>query len=472
MNQRSFFEPEKPEVSDSRVVPLAARMRPRTFDELVGQQEIVGPGLPLRTAIERDRLSSVILWGPPGSGKTTLATIIAGVTGAQFHHLSAVTSGVADVRKVIDKARSMLALHRRRTILLIDEIHRFSKSQQDAVLQAVEEGTITLVGATTENPSFEVNAALLSRCRVFTLRQLTDAEVEVVVRRALADPDRGVAHLNVDLAGDAMTALCGMANGDARVALNALELAAEAATADERGRKIVRLDAISDVMQRRALLYDRAGEYHYDTISAFIKSVRGSDPDAAVYWLARMLEAGEDPLFVARRLVILAAEDIGLADPNALPMAVAAYQATHFLGMPEASLPLSEATIYLAAAEKSNSSLKAYTSARAVVDRTRNDPVPLHLRNAATGLMAHLGYGRDYQYSHNYAADDPNRFEQRYLPANIDAEFYVPGLAGAEVEIAERVRKARRLRTSADAGRHRPNPGRRSETSPREGPGS
>ena len=262
-------------------------------------------------------MSSIILWGPPGSGKTTLATIIAGVTGAQFHHLSAVASGVADVRKVIDTARSILALHRRRTILLIDEIHRFSKSQQDAVLQAVEEGTITLVGATTENPSFEVNAALLSRCRVFTLRQLTDAEVEMVVRRALLDPDRGVASLNVDLDGDALAALCGMANGDARVALNGLELAAEAATPDSRGRRVVTLDAISDVMQRRALLYDRAGEYHYDTISAFIKSVRGSDPDAAVYWLARMLEAGEDPLFVARRLVILAAEDIGLADPQA-----------------------------------------------------------------------------------------------------------------------------------------------------------
>lgn len=471
MNQRSFFEPERPEGSDSRVVPLAARMRPRNFDELVGQEEIVGPGLPLRTAIERDRLSSIILWGPPGSGKTTLATIIAGVTGAQFHHLSAVTSGVTDVRKVIDNARSMLALHRRRTILLIDEIHRFSKSQQDAVLQAVEEGTITLVGATTENPSFEVNAALLSRCRVFTLRQLTDAEVEVVVRRALVDPDRGVAHLNVDLAGDAMTALCGMANGDARVALNALELAAEAASADG-GCRAIDLDSISRVMQRRALLYDRAGEYHYDTISAFIKSVRGSDPDAAVYWLARMLEAGEDPLFVARRLVILAAEDIGLADPHALPMAVAAYQATHFLGMPEATLPLSEATIYLAAAEKSNSSLKAYTSAREVVDRTRNDPVPLHLRNAATGLMAHLGYGRDYQYSHDYSSDDPRRFEQRYLPANIDAEFYVPGLAGAEAEIAERVRKARLLRTSTDAKSDRSSPDPRSQRTPRDGSAS
>ena len=472
MNQRSFFEPDRPDVSDSRVVPLAARMRPQTFDELVGQEEIVGPGLPLRTAIERDRLSSIILWGPPGSGKTTLATIIAGVTGAQFHHLSAVASGVADVRKVIDRARSILALHRRRTILLIDEIHRFSKSQQDAVLQAVEEGTIILVGATTENPSFEVNAALLSRCRVFTLRQLTDAEVEVVVRRALTHPDRGVAHLSVDLETDALAALCGMSNGDARVALNGLELAAEAATPDARGRRVVTLDAISDVMQRRALLYDRAGEYHYDTISAFIKSVRGSDPDAAVYWLARMLEAGEDPLFVARRLVILAAEDIGLADPSALPLAVAAYQATHFLGMPEAFLPLSEATIYLAAAEKSNSSLKAYTSAREVVDKTRNDPVPLHLRNAATGLMARLGYGQDYQYSHDYAPDDLRRFEQRYLPANIDAEFYVPGLAGAEAQIADRVRKARRFRKSADTRSDRPNPSSRSERSPEGGPGS
>ena len=437
------------------MVPLAARMRPRTFDELVGQEEIVGPGLPLRMAIERDRLSSIILWGPPGSGKTTLATIIAGATGAQFHHLSAVTSGVADVRKVIDEARRNLALHRRRTILLIDEIHRFSKSQQDAVLQAVEQGTITLVGATTENPSFEVNAALLSRCRVFTLRQLSDSEVEVVVRRALTDQDRGVANLNVDLAKEAMTALCGMANGDARVALNALELAAEAATADETGRRAITLEAISDVMQRRALLYDRAGEYHYDTISAFIKSVRGSDPDAAVYWLARMLEAGEDPLFVARRLTILAAEDIGLADPHALPLAVAAYQATHFLGMPEASLPLSEATIYLAAAEKSNSSLKAYMSAREIVDRTRNDPVPLHLRNAATGLMAGLGYGREYQYSHDYTSDDPRRFGQRYLPANIDAELYTPGLAGAELEIADRVREARKFRKSTDTSKDR-----------------
>ncbi len=472
MNQRSFFESGPADAPDPGVMPLAARMRPRTFDELVGQEEIVGPGLPLRTAIERDRLTSIILWGPPGSGKTTLATIIAGVTGAQFHHLSAVTSGVADVRKVIETARSILALHRRRTILLIDEIHRFSKSQQDAVLQAVEEGTIILVGATTENPSFEVNAALLSRCRVFTLRQLTDAEVEVVVRRALTDPDRGVASLHVDLESDALGALCGMANGDARVALNGLELAAEAATPDEGGRRVVTLDAISDVMQRRALLYDRAGEYHYDTISAFIKSVRGSDPDAAVYWLARMLEAGEDPLFVARRLVILAAEDIGLADPQALPLAVAAYQATHFLGMPEASLPLSEATVYLAAAEKSNSSLNAYTSAREFVDRTRNDPVPLHLRNAATGLMANLGYGRDYQYSHDYEPDDPRRFEQRYLPANVDAEFYQPGLAGAEAEIADRVREARRLRRPPDAGPSRPEPRRRAKPSPESRPDS
>jgi putative ATPase len=332
-----------------------------------------------------------------------------------------------------------------RTIMFIDEIHRFNKNQQDAVLPHVERGTVTLIGATTENPSFEVNAALLSRVRVFTLRALGDAEIELIVRRALDDADRGLGGRGLRIEDSALRHLVERANGDARAALNSLELAADAVEAA--GSNLIVLGVIEDAVQQRALLYDKGGDAHYDTISAFIKSVRGSDPDAAVYWLARMLESGEDLMFVARRLVILAGEDVGLADPHALPVAVAAQQAAHFIGMPEAMFPLTEATLYLATAPKSNSVGRAYSAAMGAVNETRNDPVPLHLRNAVTGLMRGMGYGRDYRYSHDYAEDDRARWAQQYLPENLrDRRFYEPGNQGFESEdIAPRIAKIREL---------------------------
>jgi putative ATPase len=384
----------------------------------------------------------MVLWGPPGSGKTTLAEVIARLTQSRFVAMSAVTAGVADLRKAIDEARHVPD---QRTILFIDEVHRWNKAQQDAVLPHAENGTVTLIGATTENPSFEVNSALLSRVRVFTLRALSEANVETIVRRALADPERGLGGRDFEIDELALRHLVERANGDARVALNALELAADAAEAA--GSKTITLELIEDAVQQRALLYDKAGDAHYDTISAFIKSVRGSDPDAAVYWLARMLESGEDLMFIARRLVILAGEDIGLADPRALGVAVAAQQAAHFIGMPEAMFPLTEATLYLATAPKSNSVGRAYSAAMEAVRDTRNDPVPLHLRNAVTGLMRGMGYGRDYRYSHDFSEDDPARWSQRYLPDNLAGRrFYEPGAQGFEsAEIAPRVGRIRAL---------------------------
>jgi len=423
-------------------LPLAARMRPRTLDEVLGQEHLLAPGRALRRALDADRVPSMLLWGPPGSGKTTLAQVIARLSQSRFVALSAVTAGVADLRKVIEEARR---LSDQRTILFIDEVHRWNKAQQDAVLPHAENGTVTLIGATTENPSFEVNAALLSRVRVFTLRALGDADIETIVRRALADQERGLGARGMDIEEAAMRHLVERANGDARVALNALELAADAAEAS--GAKTIELSLIEDAVQQRALLYDKAGDAHYDTISAFIKSVRGSDPDAAVYWLARLLESGEDLMFIARRLVILAGEDVGLADPNALRVAVAAQQAAHFIGMPEAMFPLTEATLYLATAPKSNSVGRAYSAAMEAVEKTRNDPVPLHLRNAVTGLMRGMGYGRDYRYSHDFSANDPERWSQRYLPDNVSGQrFYVPGDQGFEqTEIAPRLEQIRIL---------------------------
>ncbi|HZK65925.1 MAG TPA: replication-associated recombination protein A, partial [Chloroflexota bacterium] len=357
-------------------------MRPRSLEEFVGQEHLLGEGKALRRAIESDRITSFILWGPPGSGKTTLAQIIARTTNAHFVGLSGVSAGVADLRKVIEEAGRLRRQQGQRTILLIDEIHRFNKSQQDAVLHAVEEGTVTLIGATTENPSFEVNSALLSRSRVYTLRALTDEEVEELLLRALADPERGLGELKAQLQPEALGALVTLSGGDARAALNGLELAATATESAPDGTRQLSLAAVEDAMQRRALLYDRAGEQHYDIVSAFIKSIRGSDPDAAVYWMARMLEAGEDPLFIVRRLVILAAEDVGLADPQALQVAVAAQQAVHFIGLPEGYLPMAEAAIYLATAPKSNTALTAYQAAKAAIEEKGSLPVPLHLRNA------------------------------------------------------------------------------------------
>ena len=422
-----------------RNAPLAARMRPRTFDELVGQERVVGPGRVLRRAIEADRIPSIILWGPPGSGKTTLANLVATATRSHFSPISAVGSGVADLRREVAAAQERLGMHGGRTILFIDEIHRFNKAQQDVILPHVESGAVILIGATTENPSFEVNAPLLSRSRVFTLEALEDEDIETLVRRAADDEERGLGAMSPHLDNDAMAALVTLSNGDARTALNALELAVSAAEPDASGVRRIAREQVEDAMQRQWVLYDRDGDAHYDTISAFIKSVRGSDPDAAVYWLARMVEAGEDPLFVARRLVILAAEDVGLADPQALPVAVAAQQAVHFIGMPEARIPLAEATVYLATAPKSNAVYEAIGKAIEDVKATRNDPVPLHLRNAPTGLMRSMGHGEGYKYSHDY---EGHFAPMQNLPERLEGRrYYTPTDQGYEKEVAARLRQ-------------------------------
>ncbi|MBM3139908.1 MAG: replication-associated recombination protein A [Chloroflexi bacterium] len=416
----------------SAAAPLAARMRPRELDELLGQDAIVGPGKPLRRMIERDELTSIILWGPPGSGKTTLASIVASHTERHFSEISAVNAGVADIRKAIHEARERQRVSGRRTILFVDELHRFNRAQQDALLPHVEAGTVTFIGATTENPSFYVVAPLLSRSRVFRLELLAPEAIETIVRRALADEERGLGGQGLVVEDETLHALALLAAGDARTALNLLEVAAAVAEPDARGVRTVTRALLEDAAQHRTLLYDREGDAHYDTISAFIKTVRDSDPDGALYWLARMLEAGEDPLFIARRLVILAAEDVGLADPAALPLAVSCQQAVHFLGMPEGRLPLAETTVYLARAPKSNSAYRAYERAAEDARSTPNDPVPLHLRNAVTGLMRQFGYGRGYQYAHDHPGHRPPA-EQTHRPPSVEGHvYYEPGTLGDE----------------------------------------
>jgi putative ATPase len=434
--------------------PLAARVRPRDLDEYVGQPHLVGPGRVLRKAIDAGQVPSMILWGPPGTGKTTLAAIAARRAKSRFVPISAVSAGVADLRRIIEEARELRRATGERTVVFIDEIHRFNKAQQDAVLPFVEEGDITLIGATTENPSFEVISALLSRSRVFVLQPLGEDEVRLIVERALVDP-RGL-NGTVAVAPDALDSLVVIANGDARVALNTLELASDAAAPDPHGVRNVDLAAVRDALQRRSLVYDRAGDAHYDTISAFIKSLRGSDPDGALYWLVRMIDAGEDPMFIARRLVILACEDVGLADPQALVLASAAQQAVHLIGMPEGYFPLAEAAVYLALAPKSDSIKRAAGALTADVEGTRADPVPLHLRNAPTGLMRGLGYGKGYRYAHDAAEHfDP---EETFLPESLKGRrYYEPTELGAEAALKRRLEELRRK--VREAGRAKPKPG-------------
>jgi putative ATPase len=427
-------------------VPLAARMRPRTLAEVLGQEHVLGSGKTLRKAIEADRLPSLVLWGPPGSGKTTLARVIANTTNAYFAPVSAVSAGVADLRRIIKEAADRYAEGGQRTILFIDEIHRFNKSQQDAILPYVEDGTVTLIGATTENPSFEVNSALLSRSRVIVLHGLKAADLNRIIDRALQD-EQGLGPLNVQLSDEAREHLLEISDGDARRILNTLELAAVSIEPDESGVRTVDLSTVEDAAQKRWLQYDRAGDGHYDTISALHKSVRDSDPDGSLYWLARMLEAGEDPLYVARRVVRMATEDIGMADPHALTLCMAAQQAVHFLGMPECELALAEAVVYLSMAPKSNSVYSAYSLVKDDVARTRNEPVPLHIRNAPTRLMKGLGYGKGYKYAHDY---EDALVEQDHLPDSLRGrKYYKPTDRGHEARVKQRLEEFAERRRKA-----------------------
>ncbi len=419
----------------AKSTPLADRLRPKALAEFVGQQHLVGEGKILRRAIENDELVSMIFWGPPGVGKTTLAQIIAHETRSDFFTLNAVSSGVAEVRKVLEKAAVNRKLAKR-TILFIDEIHRFNKAQQDALLHAVEDGTVLLIGATTENPSFEVISALLSRCRVYQLFSFSEEELAAVIERALI-ADEILQKENVFLEDAARKSLIHLSGGDARVALNALELAVKLAPQSADGQKRIDVKLVQEAMQRKTPIYDKKGDAHYDTISAFIKSVRGSDPNGALHWLARMIDAGEDPKFIARRLIILASEDIGNADPQALVLATAAFTAVTYIGMPEGALVLAQATTYLASAPKSNASYKAIAAALDDVRGQPLEPVPLHLRNAPTPLMKNIGYSDGYLYPHDY---DQNFVQQDYLPAGLkERVYYQPTENGFEKNFKERL---------------------------------
>ena len=426
--------------------PLAARMRPRSLDEFAGQEHLVGERGPLRRSVARGHLASLLLWGPPGTGKTSLARLLADAVGAEFRTLSAVMAGVADVRAIIAEAQDRLALEHRRTVLFLDEIHRFNKAQQDALLPHVEDGTVTLIGATTENPYFEVNSALLSRMRVWRLEPLSDADVAAIVRRALDDEERGLAgvlgpHGGVALGDEAFAHLVDLAGGDARSALNVLESAAALAEDEERrdeaGRVSPTLADVETAAQQRVLAYDRAGDGHFDTVSAFIKSLRGNDPDAALYWLAAMIAAGEDPRFIARRLIISASEDVGNADPRALQIAVAAAQALDHVGLPEAQYALAQATVFIASSPKSDSVGRGYGEAMAEVLRAGALPVPNHLRNAADRRMKQHGIGVGYMNPHDFEGDD---VAQQYLPdALVGRRYFVPGDQGYEATIGARM---------------------------------
>ncbi len=426
-----------PAPSVSAEAPLAARMRPRTLEEFSGQLHLIGPGTALRRAIEQDRLPSAIFWGPPGCGKSTLAGLIAQTTRAEFITFSAVLSGVAEVRKSIEAARKRRDAGGGRTILFVDEIHRFNRSQQDAFLPHVEDGTIILIGATTENPYFEVNTPLLSRARIFRFEALTEAEVEVLIRRACQDRERGLGALNVRLDDDAAAHLAGCSQGDVRTALTALETAVTASAPDETGVRRITLALAEEGVQQRTLAYDRNGDQHYDVVSAFIKSIRGSDPDAAVYWLHRMLAAGEDPRFICRRIVVHAAEDVGLADPMALIVATSAAQALELIGLPEAQIPITEAVIYLATAPKSNAVVAAIGKVKSDLQSLPQGPVPVHLRDTHYKGSKALGHGAGYRYPHDFPG---NYVFQEYLPpGSSSGPYFTPTENGYEAKLRRRM---------------------------------
>lgn len=450
MKQTSLYGEEEPvgnnqpaaDPADDRLQPLAARLRPQTLAEYAGQQQLLGKGKVLRILIESDRIPSMIFWGPPGVGKTTLARIIANQTKAEFIDFSAVTSGIKEIRTVMEQAE-LNRQQGKRTVLFIDEIHRFNKAQQDAFLPFVEKGSIILIGATTENPSFEINNALLSRCKVFVLQLLSVDDIIAVLKRALTDP-RGFGGQTVDVSDDMLRKIANFANGDARTALSSLEMIVLNAPTDANGKATVTAELLQQCLTRKSLMYDKNGEEHYNLISALHKSLRNSDPDAAVYWLARMLEAGEDPLYVARRLLNFASEDVGLADPDALGIAVNAYQACQFMGVPECNLPLADAVIYLALAPRSDAVYKAYTAARKDAVEQLAEPVPLAIRNAPTRLMRDLDYGKDYQYAH----DSPDRLtNMQCLPDTLkDQHYYVPTDQGLEPHFQRRLAQIRQWR--------------------------
>ena len=417
--------------------PLADRMRPRALADFVGQEELVGPDSLLRRMIESDELRSIVLWGPPGSGKTTLAGIVAELTEAEFLSMSAVTSGLPDIKRVIAQARDLNRRMGKRVILFIDEIHRFNRIQQDALLPHVEAGVVTLIGATTENPSFSVIAPLLSRCRVFALNALAEENLRAILGRALEDRERGYGAAEIEVEGPVLELVARMSDGDARRALNLLEMVVASAPMIEGERYCITVDQVKEIAQRKQLVYDASGEQHYNLISAFHKSLRGSDVQAAVYWMSRMLAAGEDPLFILRRMIVFASEDIGNADPRAMQIAVATREAFQALGQPEGEIPLTQAVVYLATAPKSNASYVALKQSKAEVNKTGSLPVPMVIRNAPTGLMKDLGYGKGYQYDHDYA---DHFAPQRYLPDEIaHSVFYEPGDFGFEKDIAKRM---------------------------------
>ena len=430
-----LFE-EQQKRAAAKNAPLAWRIAPRTLDELVGQEEILGEGKLLRREIESDRLASAIFYGPPGAGKTALARIIALTSKSHFERLNAVTSGVADLRKLVDGARLRLSNSGRKTIVFVDEIHRFNRAQQDALLPNVEEGTITFIGATTQNPFFSVNAPLVSRSQIFQFQPLGPESIGRLIDRAISDEKRGLGGMKIRLDDDARSHWTNSTEGDGRRALNALEIAAMTTPPDDDGVVHITLEVAQESIQRKAIIYDGTGDDHFDTISAFIKSMRGSDPDAAIYWLAKMLEAGEDPRFIARRIVICASEDVGNADPRALSVAVAAMQASEFIGMPEAQIPLAQATVYVACAPKSNASYSAILDARKEVREQPTFPVPNHLRDASYPGAKRFGHGKDYKYAHDYPG---HHVEQVYGPP--DKRFYYPTSQGYEAEIAERLEK-------------------------------